>query len=240
MKLPVVVVISTLLLGCNEVSTSDSDDVKTSGIDADYRVTNEGDVFTVRAELSIGDSDEPTYLVTTGGDSLEATFNGTTKTLSKTGHGHEAIFAAGDGEMTIDFVRSEFISALGSDITLSSSSNFDSPADNASLTYVSSDSLSLTYPSGLYDQLEWKITCGSGSTLETRYGSSTSSLNDGNFSIVFSELFSQGPQLTDYASGCDVAFSLSQEVSGSMSSEFNSGEFQADILSTVSVTVALP
>jgi hypothetical protein len=148
------------------------------------------------------------------------------------------MFDIDDGELTIDFNRTEFLSATGSDITLTRSSTFDSPTAGNTYTYSGPSDLAIRFDPGVYDSLEWTISCEEGDLSETRTGEVSNGINDGSYDISYSELFSSGPQLLDYpTNGCDVVFALNQKVTGSMSSEFKSGQFRADISSEVEITV---
>lgn len=238
MKKLLLVLPAFLLVACDEISTADSDEVKTSGIDALYEVSTEGDSFVVTATLTIGDGDESTYLMTSGGDQLIATFNGESKTLGREAFWHEAEFSAGSGELIIDFERSEFVSAMDSSIDLSGPGSLNS--DSNSYTYQSNETVELSYTSqiGTDDKLlSWDISCGSGDSLISRYGSTSDGLGASSASVALSEVFAQGPQLLDYPSGCDVAFTLTKDFTGSLSSEFNGGEFNASVDATTSVVV---
>ncbi|WP_196159413.1 hypothetical protein [Reinekea sp. G2M2-21] len=233
-------VAAAALVGCNEVPTSDSDDVKTSGIEAEFFVSNSGDIYTVRAELIFGDDEEPTYLLASGGDELTATLAGQTKTLRRSGHGHEAQFSAADGTLVIDFNRTEFLSALGSSIQLTATGSFSSPSEGQTFNY-DEDGVELRFPASVaedYKSLNWTVSCTASGDTETRQGSTSQGLQDGLAYIRFSTIFSNGPQLLDYPSqGCEVAFTLDKDVTGSVSAEFKTGQFSGRLRSHVSIVV---
>jgi len=235
---------TTLLFGCNDVSTSDSDEVKTSGIEAYYNVTNNGSVFTVRAELTIGDGDEPTYLTTTGGDRLTATFGGETKTLSPESYWHEATFSAVNGDLVIDFDRTEFISATGSTIRLSSASNFSTPVAGSTVVYDSNTDIAVNYSTSAtedYSRLSWELNCEEGDHDETRFGAVTSGLDDGNVALSMYDIFVAGPPISAFSNnGCELEITIEKDVAGSVSFEFDSGEFSATVDSSVNISVAAP
>lgn len=106
-------VLALALVGCTE--DVESTDVKTSGIYPEFTVTATGNGRSqVEARLKVGGNNSNTFLDLTGGDTLEVTADGTTKTLDgSNGHRYIATFDVDDGgtEFIFAFLRDDDDSA---------------------------------------------------------------------------------------------------------------------------------
>jgi hypothetical protein len=106
MKRWLLLVCPVALVGCTE--TVESTDVRTSGVYPEIEVVADGSGNSVvTVELKVGGDDSNTYLELKGGDRLQATAAGQTKTLTKSGSRYRATFDA-DGagtEFEIAFLR---------------------------------------------------------------------------------------------------------------------------------------
>jgi hypothetical protein len=96
-----------LLAGCMPTETVDSTELPTSDIYPEIEVVADSGSSTVTVELHVGDEDSDDYVELQGGDRLEATAGGETKTLSGSGSRYRATFDV-DGagtEFEIAFLR---------------------------------------------------------------------------------------------------------------------------------------
>lgn len=98
-----------MALACSE--SVESEDIRTTGIYPEIEVTANGDGSSlVRVRLKVGGSDSNTFLNLTGDDTLEATADGTTRTLDETAdETYTARFQvdAEGTEFTVAFLRGE-------------------------------------------------------------------------------------------------------------------------------------
>jgi hypothetical protein len=93
--------------GCMPTETVDSTEVPTSDIFPEIEVVADSGRSTVTVELRVGDEDSNDYVELQGGDRLEVTAGGDTKTLSESGSRYRATFNV-DGagtEFEIAFLR---------------------------------------------------------------------------------------------------------------------------------------
>jgi hypothetical protein len=104
-----VLALVTLALGCEE--SVESTDVRTTGIYPEITVTANGSGSSqVRVRLKVGGSNSNTFLDLKGGDELQATVEGETKTLDETSdETYTASFAVDDEgtEFLVAFLREE-------------------------------------------------------------------------------------------------------------------------------------
>jgi len=97
-------VLGFALLGCTE--DVESTDVRTTGVYPEFTVTATGNGSSrVEARLKVGGNDSNTFLDLTGGDTLQVTADGETKTLDGSGHSYIATF-------DVDAAGTEFIFAF--------------------------------------------------------------------------------------------------------------------------------
>src|SRR5688572_19866372 len=97
----------SLFVGCMPTETVDSTEVPTSDIYPEIEIVADSGESTVTVELRVGDPDSDDYVELQGGDRLEATAGGETKTLSGSGSRYRATFDV-DGagsEFEIAFLR---------------------------------------------------------------------------------------------------------------------------------------
>jgi hypothetical protein len=101
-------VLALALVGCTE--DVESTDVKTTGIYPEFTVTATGNGRSrVEAALKVGGSNSNTFLDLTGGDTLEVTADGETKTLDGSGNRYIATFEIDEGgtEFVFAFLRDD-------------------------------------------------------------------------------------------------------------------------------------
>lgn len=94
------------LLGCTE--DVESTDVRTTGIYPEFTVTATGNGRSrVEARLKVGGNNSNTFLDLTGGDTLEVTADGVTKTLDGSGNSYIATFDVDEAgtEFVFSFLR---------------------------------------------------------------------------------------------------------------------------------------
>jgi hypothetical protein len=136
-------------LGCSKETTSSSN-IKTGGIAALIDVYADDDTSaTVHVELKVGGSSSNTYVALEGGDSLTATANGKTKTLTSIDTGiYEADFSGVEGgtEFQVTLDRPDDTTASDNSGTLPDPFTLDRPTadlsrmtDDLELTWAPSD-----------------------------------------------------------------------------------------------------
>lgn len=98
--------LGVILLGCSE--EVESTDVRTTGVYPEFTVTATGNGSSrVEARLKVGGNNSNTFLDLTGGDTLEVTVDGETKTLDGNDETYSATFDvdAGGTEFIFAFLR---------------------------------------------------------------------------------------------------------------------------------------
>ena len=157
MKLALVGSLALAAVGCTE--TVESGDIRTSGIYPEITVEANGSgSSTVTVRLKVGGDDSNTFLELTGGDTLEATVDGDTKTLDETGsYTYRTSFPvdAEGTEFVVSFMRSEADeSAPASVVTLPAPFDLELGATEASRA---DDDLEYTWDPPGSGNVSWDI-----------------------------------------------------------------------------------
>lgn len=170
--------------GCDKV---DSEDIRTSGVYADFYISaSTADQTRVRADLRTGSGLFADKIVLSPGDALTARIGGTTNTLSRNSvDNYETVFDinADGSDVYIAFDRVNDTDAPDSWVTVPKSFNIDAPG--AGEVFVSGGSISII----------WTPAVASGTIDITIYGSCTST---GEETISFSEYFDEIPDVGSY------------------------------------------
>lgn len=214
---------AVLLTGCETV---ESTDVKTSGIYADFRVTDaSSSEVKVYAELRVGGANSNTYLDTKDtGDKLEATVLGVTRTLNRDTNlagqvKYENYLPDGpEGtQVKVSFTRDSETSAPNSVVTLPASLTSAS-ATSSSGTFPASrtmDGVTISWePSGSTDSLAVAISGNCINSHTTDVTGDPGSLYLPAGTLVSSETI---------PSACSIDVSITRKRSGSVDSAFGKG-----------------
>lgn len=226
----------TLALLATGCSSTDSDNVRTQGIQANYDVIGRADGSTrIEARFSVGSGGVfDTLLELDGGDEATAYHSGNFRTLTKD-PGIDAIdivYSAVFNEdlagqqVRVAFERDEGISALNSIVTLPAAFTLAVNDDR----YNRDETLIATWapaqPGSL--RLHWLLDCqtGSGATL---ISSRTQTVNDssGRYDVLIASLLNDA-NLSELqtAGGCDVTLEVRRRSNGTLDSAFDAGDIE--------------
>lgn len=151
-----------LLSGCEKVA---SDNIKTSGVYADFRITDRSATeIDVHAEFRVGGANSNTYLDTkNSGDRVDAAALGVTRALSRDPQTFGEVFytaqlpnAPEDTQVTISFTREKDTSAPNSNVSLPSP--FTAISTSSTTASRASDALTIGWqPSGTADSISVRV-----------------------------------------------------------------------------------
>jgi hypothetical protein len=206
------------LSGCAE--SVESDDVLTDGIYADLRAVASEDGMRVTVTLLVGGEDSNTYVKLTGDDSLTATADGETRTLTPWRLGDRYHYSADlaantvDTEVVFRFERTIDDGAPDSRCTVPAAIEITAPVDGDVASRAEDDLVITWTPSPDDDTLflELQGDCIQGTSL---------SLDDdtGSHTIPAGTLVSQ----SDPPAACQTEIRLSRERSGTLDPAFGEG-----------------
>ncbi len=214
-----------LLSGCD--SKSDSQDIKTSGMRADFKVIADGSGSSdIDARIFVGSGGLNSTLVNLeGGDNLTAEHDGVTKTLNEQ-HGtfgnirYTESFNSDQGAFIISLNRSGGVSAPNSTVTLPTAFDIDTPAQDAQIPFSSDIDLSWS-PSGFASELEvsFEYDCQPGSNGIGRFG-----LQDlGAASLSAATISSSLNSALQSGSNCTVNLIMNRVNNGTVDAAFGEG-----------------
>ena len=204
-----------LALGCKE--SVESTDIRTTGIYPEITVEAEGSgSSTVTVKLKVGGSNSNTFLELTGGDTLEATVDGETKTLRETS---DEVYSASfpvDAEGTeflIAFLRTEEDeSAPASVVQLPAPFELEVAPREASRA---TDDVELTWDPPADGDLDWDM---SGECIEREFDEIP---DDGTYTVTADSI---EPFLeSDKEESCTVSVQLERSLRGSIDEAFTEG-----------------
>lgn len=207
-------------LGCSNV---DSTNLKTAGIRAYMYATTGGDgTVTAHAQLMVDDS-TLAFVSLKDGDSLTATVDGETQTLSQSNVAgiidYTAIFQGHDAEGTeyaFKLDRDSDTSASDNHTTLPAPFSITAPADGTQTYSRASDAIIVTYDqSGTSDAMSYRV---DGNCIQA--ADHAVSGDSGSFTIPAGSI-----QKLDNASSdtCEIELTVSRTRTGTLDSAFGSG-----------------
>jgi hypothetical protein len=204
--------VALLALACTE--SVESTDIKTTGIYPEIEVVATGNGRSkVTVKLKVGGDDSNTFLDLTGGDTLEATADGETKTLDQSGNSYSATFDvdAEGTEFTIAFLREDDESAPESTVVMPAPFDLTLGASEASRA---DDALEYTWePSGEGD-MDWHL---NGDCVQLDSGSTP---DDGANELSAGEIETFD---SDKDKSCTVELELTRAQGGDIDSAFTEG-----------------
>ena len=222
-----------VLAGCSQ---TDSENIRTQGIGADFSVTANGNGSTrVEGTLEVGSGGiGGTEVELSSGDQLTANAYGTTLNLRKDsnllGISYVTTFNSDEGNelFTVSFERDGGVSAPNSTVILPNRFAIIAPADNE--PFGRTENITLTWaPAEQSGNLTIRYTADCSYTDDlgedhfvTRQGND-SSLDDGSYTISAASIINSAVNEIPVDGTCDVEFELQRVRTGNLDSNFGEG-----------------
>lgn len=233
----------TMLLINSCSGTTDSDNIKTKGIYADYKleILDNGKT-SIKTSLKSGGANG-SYLDLTTGDTLSVEVNGNSESLERRDsiildditYERDIMTDVADTEVVISFKRTNPIQELKSSVKLPSKVEILTP--KADDTILSTDKLHISWTPSSDTNIDIKIDtkCDTPEKdTKSFYDSSTNLADDGNYDYSLSSIY---PGDFSKYSNCTTTLKLTRYKKGTIDSDFDGGEIVASYSKSIKLDI---